>query len=188
MTDDEDEDRRARVERTLKEAREVLRRTSPKALEKQRREIEDQSPVDIARTLIPSAPVDRVAMWRRDAERRAAERAEVKALEQARSDLVYKKYEQPAPVDSDAWGRWMSEYVERAIAQEREFIFDLIGTVIGETFEEHLKSEHRDAEFAGEIAKLWRGVAEAQRGIANIIRDRGVDAMRDVTLDAKRVN
>jgi hypothetical protein len=160
MADNEDEDREAKTRRVLREARETLRRTQRlREVERAKHEIEEMEPDAAAHVLIP-APEDRVTRWRKDAEARAAAREEVRAQERARTDLIYKQFENKSTVNdnSDAWNKWLTEYVERRLEQERELIWDVVGQAFAGLIEEHRKADHRDTGLAGEISTLWKAI------------------------------
>jgi hypothetical protein len=193
MTDDEREDERsaadlerARRKRVIDEARATVRRL--KREEKQRRDdASTLSPEDLARKLIPSAPEDRVAAWRKDAEARIAAREEVRAQERARADLIYKQFENK-PTETRCGEEW-NEWLRSALEREREFVLDVVGTCLGEMLEEHKKNDHRGDDHGAEIARLWRSFADLQKTLAELHRDRGVDrALRGTTIDAKAIN
>jgi hypothetical protein len=191
MTDDDDFERsateleRARRRRIVSDARATIARLRREAIE--RHELERQPGPDLAKVMIP-APEDRVAKWRREAEERIAARE----AERAKDDLIYRKYDPPAPVQSRAgndWNEWLTRAIDARLEQERALIFDIVGEVIGTVLEEHKRADHKGDDLSTEVARLWRSFADLQSKLAELHRDRGVDrALRGTTIDAKTIN
>ena len=164
MTDDDDDDRdrEARVVRTLREARNNVRRLKREPADKRRDEFERQSPEDIAKTLLPLPMTDPVARWRMEADEAIAARE--RAKEEIRSQSTPR-------VDYDA----IDERVLMLIERDRNLMCESLGKAVGELLNEErvdtmraMRDELRSlkieiAKYASEVAAL-REALTVERG------------------------
>jgi hypothetical protein len=173
MDDDEDEDREARVKRVLREARETIARLKrKKERERATREIEEMEPDDLAKRLIP-CPLTRNERRRREASEFAA------ARERAKAEI--------ATPTSFNWSAFDAR-IEAAIERERALICEVVGEVVA-TLRAEARKADRGAELSGEVTALWNALADAQRAIADVHKDRIDRALHAApVIDAKTVN
>jgi hypothetical protein len=129
-------------------------------------DIKQPPPDEIARRV--SAPPDPVAKWRREADERVRQRQE--------AELV--------AAGETASRQWIEQRLER----ERQLIFDVVGEALGQAIAEGRKSSTGDNFLAGEVAALWKALADVQGSIAKIYEDRVAALRSESAMDAKKLN
>jgi hypothetical protein len=85
--------------------------------------------------------------------------------------------------EKDERERWLAQ----RLAEERERVFNMVAQAVGQRLAE--RKDDRDADFlSGQIAALWRTIAELQGSLAKLHAERIRTISGNEIVDAKKLN
>jgi hypothetical protein len=85
--------------------------------------------------------------------------------------------------EKDERERWLAQ----RLAEERERVFNMVAQAVGQRLAE--RKDDRDADFLnGQIAALWRTIAELQGSLAKLHAERIRTISGNEIVDAKKLN
>jgi hypothetical protein len=113
---------------------------------------------ELVRRLLEQPPAeDDIRKWRREGEEMQAARAKARAERLA--------------AEAPDWNAIFGDRVEQIIQQERTFIFQCVGSAIGELLEKQSEKDKKDLQ--QEIKRLWAVLNEVQKTINEFNRSMG---------------